>query len=621
MRLRSLFFLGVALTLTGASVAAADVSLHISLVYQKSYDATYSSYSVLPNVVVPGGNASLTQVNVPSGTPYVNHQFGIYATVTGLSADQDLTSLMFGRTVTGSVTAGTYTPNSYTVDPPSMGSPNSNAPGATWDFDNSFNGVSYLVDVISGTSTGAPDGNTFGDYAAYMQLGESGAFLLGTHILTANTLGTYGFSFSPNPGYLQIIGGNTNGAASDWQSQSFPTYTGIGDSALFTPRAPSDVTWANGTGSTSPTWAAGDGQGHWVQTGSPAVRDNFYHTDTVRFTGLATTGRTVTLVGNLNPASVIVDSSGNYTFTGSGAIVGTGTTLTKRGTGTLTIGNMGANTYTGLTSIEDGVLVLGASNVLPAGAVTLSGGTLSMGSNSDSVGLVTLSSGAIVGTGSAKLTSTAGFAVQSGTASAALGGSVGLTKTTSATVVLSGGNTYTGLTRVQQGTLQLASSGSVAGDVAVDSLATLQGEGSVGGNLTSAAASLVAPGVPVATIGTLTVGGDADVGGTLLIEHDALASQPIDVLAVGGALDLGGATIDFNQLGASLTAPVYVFATFASLISPAASEENVPTGYNVDYAYNGGTAAALVLIPEPTSLALLAMGLLGLIAYACRKRK
>ena len=62
------------------------------------------------------------------------------------------------------------------------------------------------------------------------------------------------------------------------------------------------------------------------------------------------------MVGTLNPASVVVDSSDDYVFTGAGRIVGTGTTLVKRGSGKLTVSNTGANTYTGLTTLQGGTL-------------------------------------------------------------------------------------------------------------------------------------------------------------------------------------------------------------------------------------------------------------------------
>ncbi len=119
---------------------------------------------------------------------------------------------------------------------------------------------------------------------------------------------------------------------------------------------------------------------NWIQTASPATQDNFYHLDTVRFTDNAVINRTVNLVGNLNPAAVIVNSSGNYTFTGSGAIVGAGTTLLKQGAGNLTINNTGTNTYTGLTTVQGGSLTLSGAGpqnpVLNLGGADLQAGKL-----------------------------------------------------------------------------------------------------------------------------------------------------------------------------------------------------------------------------------------------------
>ena len=157
--------------------------------------------------------------------------------------------------------------------------------------------------------------------------------------------------------------------------------TNSGDTAFFAPRDPTDVTWADGAGTTS-TWAAADGNQHWVQTAAPTVPADFYHLDTVRFTDNATTNHTVTLVGALNPASVVVDSSNNYTFTGSGRIIGAGTTLVKKGTGTLTVNNTTPNTYTGQTVLQAGTLVLAtpaAQNpVLNLGGVDIQAGALQL---------------------------------------------------------------------------------------------------------------------------------------------------------------------------------------------------------------------------------------------------
>ena len=106
----------------------------------------------------------------------------------------------------------------------------------------------------------------------------------------------------------------------------FVGFSGSMPSALFAPRGPTDLTWADGAQS---TWAFNDGTHHWTQTASPSTADDYYHLDTVRFTDAAVTNRTVTLAGNLNPASVVVSSSGDYTFT-IGAIIGTGTTLVNQ---------------------------------------------------------------------------------------------------------------------------------------------------------------------------------------------------------------------------------------------------------------------------------------------------
>ncbi len=110
------------------------------------------------------------------------------------------------------------------------------------------------------------------------------------------------------------------------------------------------------------------------------------------------------------------------------------------------------------------MLVLGnATNTLAnGGAVNVNGGMLALGSNSDTVGAVTLNGGSIDGTGGVLTGTGSDYDVRSGAVSAILGGTVGLTKTTAGTVSLSGANTYSGGTSVNDGALNVSSTGSLA---------------------------------------------------------------------------------------------------------------------------------------------------------------
>ena len=180
------------------------------------------------------------------------------------------------------------------------------------------------------------------------------------------------------------------------------------------------------------------------------------HTDTVGTVTLAN-GGSITGTG-----SSALTSTGTFEMqngTVSAILAGSGIALNKTTSGTVTLS--GANTYTGLTTVSAGILAYGASNALSTGAVTVNGTTaiLALGaSNSDTVGTVTLANGgSITGTGTSALTSTGTFEMQNGTVSAILAGSnIALNKTTSGTVNLSGANTYSGVTTLAAGILNVA---------------------------------------------------------------------------------------------------------------------------------------------------------------------
>jgi autotransporter-associated beta strand protein len=181
-----------------------------------------------------------------------------------------------------------------------------------------------------------------------------------------------------------------------------------------------------------------------------------------------------------------VDTNGVNAVLAS-ALGSAGGTFTKIGAGTLLL--KAANTYTGSTAINGGALQLGVNDALPStSALSLSnGGTLDLQSFNETVVSVNLVSGNIIGSGI--LTSTSDFSVQAGTISAVLAGNVGLDKTTTGTVILSGADTFTGAVNINAGALQLGdgshsltlSLGSVtvsnAASLIVEGMATLTGTG------------------------------------------------------------------------------------------------------------------------------------------------
>jgi autotransporter-associated beta strand protein len=189
----------------------------------------------------------------------------------------------------------------------------------------------------------------------------------------------------------------------------------------------------------------------------------------------------------------------------------------------------------------------------------------------------------------------------------------GLTKVGSGKLTLDGTSTYTGTTTVSAGTLLV---NGALGNTAVNVTGgTLGGTGTIGGAVTVSSGAFLAPG---ASIESLEVA-SAVINGTLVTEYDGTGLGTIDLLTVTGALDITNATVDFNLFGTALDDASYVFATYGSLIgSSFFSEIDVPTGYQIDYAF-GGNNIALVAVPEPAAAFLGSVGLLALLGRRRRR--
>jgi len=119
-------------------------------------------------------------------------------------------------------------------------------------------------------------------------------------------------------------------------------------------------------GSTDSTWTSPDSTSWSGETYDDGDAASFAETG----------AGTVTLSGSVAPGSVAVDATADYTFTGDDISGATG--LTKSGTGTLTLAS--ANTYTGVTTIDGGILTVGHNAALGdvAGNTVVNGGSLSM---------------------------------------------------------------------------------------------------------------------------------------------------------------------------------------------------------------------------------------------------
>jgi len=133
-----------------------------------------------------------------------------------------------------------------------------------------------------------------------------------------------------------------------------------------------------------------------------------------------------------------------------------------------------------------------------------------------------------------------------------------LVKQGTGTQVLSGINTYTGLTTIEQGTLMV--NGSLAGDLLIDPAGTLKGTGTISGTVTNT--GTIAPGQN--SIGTITVGSYINNGGTYDVEVNAVANDLIHVLTTA-TLNGGNVLVSFVDNTFKLNAPYTIVTADSSL--------------------------------------------------------
>ena len=330
--------------------------------------------------------------------------------------------------------------------------------------------------------------------------------------------------------------------------------------------------------------------------------------------------------------------------------------LKKLGTNVLTLG--GANTYTGNTIVSGGTLELTGTHSIGAGAGTysvgsaagstllLTGGGISgtnvndikigdaastIGTFTNNGGTVSIPAGALyvgnagTGHGSQSAGSTSAYiltiADQAGSSGdfTLNGGDLIVATDGGSLVYVGAGGTYTqnngnlgavavyvdGAYNFNGGTMKVGyfdpnSSGLVQTSSSNPSLLDV----TTNSTTIDGIYTLTSGTVDIGALQSLTVSEDATLssGAIWNLQFDS-GTEDFGLLSVGGSLDLGGVTLNFDDLGAgTLTGLSYLLAQSGSPILGSVVDVNTPAGYVVNVA---GDQLLLQQVPEPGSVILL----------------
>jgi autotransporter-associated beta strand protein len=422
---------------------------------------------------------------------------------------------------------------------------------------------------FGGTPTTGDDYRLIGDTTSGTIV--SGINLSNFSLPTPPTGDTYTLSTSVDPGYIDLVVATSGPANLTWNNAG-----GTGDGITW------DITtnqnWNNGTAAA--VYHEGDKVTFNDSNNYPA-NPNAY---------------SVTLNTIVHPTSVTVSTAGSYSITGSGGIadVTSGhTPLTVTGTGSLTLG--GSNTYTGGTTVGTGsdtpTLNLSGGSALPANsALTINTGATVNAISHGSSPITVLQVSALTNTGTLNLTNndlvvraSAGLSLAQVTAQVAAGYNGGTWTNTVGSVI---------------------TSSTAAGDTTyLTALGVATGSAVVGGSI---------DGVAVASgdlIVKYTYYGDTNLDGAVDGSDYTNIDNGFNTGATGwqngdfnydGVVDGSDYTLidnAYNMQGTSLG------TSSANLIASATAQ------------IAGGSSA----VPEPTTLGMLGIGAVGLLAR--RKRK
>ena len=249
--------------------------------------------------------------------------------------------------------------------------------------------------------------------------------------------------------------------------------------------------------------------------------------------GLATIATNIVLAGASD--DIVVNNAAGLVISGDiGGTIG----LTKSGNGQLTL--TGANNYIGSTVVSNGTLQVGDGTEIRAALPTASAVTVA----APGTLAVNLTNGKTFANNVANSGEVTTIAAGTNTLSGIISGTGTFRQNGTGVTILSGQNTFTGLTNVDRGTLFVE--GAVGGSTRVNG-ATLGGSGTIAGNVTARRSSTVSAGSSARPAGTLNVLGNyLQSSGTTYIAS-LTAPNTNNVLAMNGRARLNG-TLKVNYI-------------------------------------------------------------------------
>ena len=543
---------------TGASgsIASQTVINNGALVFNRSNAYAYAgqisgtgSVAVTGggSVTLAGGNTYTGATSVAAGTLNVNGTLGSTAV-----------AVAGGATLAGTGTIGGVVTSLGAIAPGTLGTVGTLTLGGLI-----LDGGSLNFDLASTLASDRLwlNGGSFNLTASTgLNLNSLSGFGAGTYDLIggfSGAIGGFGFLSAPST----LLGYNLTLTDAGGILRLFVTGTGGG--------GPQNIVW---TGSSDALWNTTSA--NW--TGSASL---YTDGDNVTFNDTSSV-KTLTIASPVAPGSIVVDTNTSYTFLGA-AITGT-TSLWKQGSGTLTLA--GSHAFTGPTTVQSGVLQLRgdyASSIqlqnallqlsttgnqtltgLIAGTGFLqklgTGTTTLLGVNTFS-GITSIDAGTLV----------VNHAL-SGTVFVNAGGSFTGTGASTSQIVVQGGSgsisgTQSGAINLANGSLSIENGGLTTGAVSIGGgLLTIESGGRVGNTL---GINVTGGTLDVQTGGQIVGNGQINVAGTLIANGDVQGTVTVNsggvlhgngsvgaiVLQNGGTLSVGNSvgslTIDGDNAG------------------------------------------------------------------------